>query len=125
MGGGGRKQLKSDPKSQKHRNTQNFSSNSYVNNQKFSITVGSHPLPPARASLAGNIEKAYKIYEFCGSVVFHGLFSSKRIFVIQASSAESGRHFFADGMIVSERRNLLSAQSDELLVILREAFING
>ena len=49
----------------------------------------------------------------------------KRIFVIQASSAESRRHFFADGMIVSERRNLLSGQSDELLVILREAFING
>ena len=76
---GGGKPLKSDPKSQKHRNTQNFSFNSYVNNQKFSITVGGHPLPPARASHAGNIEKVYKIYEFCASVVFHGLFSSDKI----------------------------------------------
>ena len=47
-----------------------------MNNQKFSITVGRHPLLPARASPAGNIEKVYKIYEFCASVVFHGLFSS-------------------------------------------------
>ena len=47
------------------------------------------------------------------------------ILVIQASSAESERHFSAGGMIVSERRNRLSAQSVESLVVLREAFING
>ena len=33
-------------KSQKHRRTLNFSFNSSVSNQKVSITVGSHPLPP-------------------------------------------------------------------------------
>ena len=49
---------------------------------------------------------------------------SRRIFMIQASSAESGRHLSDGGIIVSERRNLLSTQSDELLVILRETFIN-
>ena len=45
--------------------------------------------------------------------------------MIQASSAESERHFSAGGQIVAEKRSRLSPQSVESLVVLREAYING
>jgi hypothetical protein len=50
---------------------------------------------------------------------------AKRILVIQASSAESERHFSAGGLIVAENRSRLSPQSVESLIVLREAYING
>jgi hypothetical protein len=50
---------------------------------------------------------------------------AKRILVIQASSAESERHFSSGGLIVAENRSRLSPQSVESLIVLREAFINN
>ncbi len=49
---------------------------------------------------------------------------TKRILVIQASSAESERHFSAGGIIFNERRSYLSESSGEALVVLREAYLN-
>ncbi|CAF1541719.1 unnamed protein product, partial [Rotaria sordida] len=49
---------------------------------------------------------------------------AKRILVIQASSAESERHFSAGGAIVNEKRGLLSESSVETLIVLREAYLN-
>ena len=50
---------------------------------------------------------------------------AKRIVVIQASSAESERHFLSGGLIVAENRSRLCPQSVESLIVLREAFINN
>lgn len=49
---------------------------------------------------------------------------AKRILIIQASSAESERHFSSGGNIVSESRSRLSDTSVESLVVLREAYLN-
>ena len=50
---------------------------------------------------------------------------AKRILVKQGSSSESERHFSAGGVIVSEKRSRASASTVELLVVLRECYING
>ncbi|CAF1536911.1 unnamed protein product [Adineta ricciae] len=49
---------------------------------------------------------------------------TKRILVIQGSSAESEKHFSAGGIIVNERRGCLSESSVEALIVLREAYLN-
>ena len=49
---------------------------------------------------------------------------AKRILVIQASSAESERHFSTGGMIVNEKRSRLNESSVESLIVLREAYLN-
>ncbi len=49
---------------------------------------------------------------------------SKRVLVIQASLAESKRHFSAGGTIVNEKGGRLSNSSVESLIVLREAYLN-
>jgi hypothetical protein len=67
------------------------------------------------------------------TIVYFNIFNSKRnvlsiiakrILVIQASSAESERHFSAGGVIVNEKRGRLSESSVESLIVLREAYLN-
>ncbi|CAF4514884.1 unnamed protein product [Rotaria sp. Silwood2] len=49
---------------------------------------------------------------------------AERILVIQASSAESERHFSAGGVIVNEKRGCLSESSVGSSIVLREAYVN-
>ena len=49
---------------------------------------------------------------------------AKSVFVIQASSAESERHFSTAGQIVTEQRSQLDPDCVESLVILKEAHLN-
>ncbi len=49
---------------------------------------------------------------------------AKSVFVIQASSAESERHFSAAGQIVTEQRSQLDPDCVESLVVLKEAYLN-
>ena len=46
---------------------------------------------------------------------------AKSVFVIQASSAESERHFSMVGQIVTERRSQLDPEYVEVLVVLKES----
>ncbi|CAF3399300.1 unnamed protein product [Rotaria sp. Silwood2] len=50
---------------------------------------------------------------------------AKSIFVIQASSAESERHFSTAGHIVTEQRSQLNSEFLESLVVLKEAYLNN
>ena len=49
---------------------------------------------------------------------------SKKVFAIQASSAETERHNSAAGVTISEIRNRLSNESLEQLVFLNEFYKN-
>ena len=49
---------------------------------------------------------------------------SKSVFVVQASSGESERHFSIAGNVVTSKRSSLSATSVEQLVVLKEAYTN-
>ncbi|CAF1361809.1 unnamed protein product [Rotaria sp. Silwood1] len=49
---------------------------------------------------------------------------AKSIYVIQASSAESERHFSMAGRIVTEERSQLDPECVESIVVLKEAYLN-
>ncbi|CAF3434338.1 unnamed protein product [Rotaria socialis] len=49
---------------------------------------------------------------------------AKSVFVIQASSAESERHFSIAGQVVTEQRSQLEPECLESLVVLKEAYLN-
>ncbi len=49
---------------------------------------------------------------------------AKSVFVIQASSAESERHFSAAGQIATEQQSQLDPDCVESLVVLKEAYLN-
>ncbi|CAF5050165.1 unnamed protein product [Rotaria magnacalcarata] len=49
---------------------------------------------------------------------------AKSVFVIQASSAESERHFSMVGQVVTEERSQLDPECLESLVVLKEAYLN-
>lgn len=50
---------------------------------------------------------------------------ARKVFVIQASSGESERHFSSGGAIVNSKRSRLDADTVESLVVLKEASLNG
>ncbi|CAF1534836.1 unnamed protein product, partial [Didymodactylos carnosus] len=50
---------------------------------------------------------------------------AKSIYVIQASSAESERHFSTGGQIVTQQRSQLDPECVESLVVLKEAYLNN
>ncbi|CAF1042258.1 unnamed protein product [Didymodactylos carnosus] len=50
---------------------------------------------------------------------------AKSIYVTQASSAESERHFSTSGQIVTEQRLQLDLEYVESLVVLKEAYLNN
>ncbi|CAF3156368.1 unnamed protein product [Rotaria socialis] len=49
---------------------------------------------------------------------------AKSVFVIQASSAESERHFSIAGQVVTEQRSQLEPECLESLVVLKEVYLN-
>ncbi|CAF3749487.1 unnamed protein product, partial [Adineta steineri] len=50
---------------------------------------------------------------------------ARSVFVIQASSSESERHFSLAGRIVTEQRSNLDSDCVEALVVLKEAYLNN
>ncbi|CAF3637487.1 unnamed protein product [Rotaria socialis] len=50
--------------------------------------------------------------------------TAKSVFVIQAPSAESERHFSIAGQVVTEQRSQLEPECLESPVVLKEAYLN-
>jgi hypothetical protein len=50
---------------------------------------------------------------------------ARKVYVIQASSGESERHFSSGGSIVTSKRSSMNSDTVECLVVLKEASLNG